>query len=548
MDYKRLSELLFPNVTTTAEDMEKRFPQRDLKEGAKVTRFAPSPTGFVHFGSLFPTMVGERLAHQSGGVFYLRIEDTDAKREVEGAVADIVNTYDKYDIHFDEGATADSEVGNYGPYYQSKRAEIYHTFAKLLVEKGLAYPCFCTEEELNEIRAEQEALKVNTGYYGKWAKYRDCDIETIEAKIKEGIPFVLRFRSTGSIENKIKFTDLIKGTIEVTENDIDHVLLKSDGIPTYHFAHAVDDHLMRTTHVIRGEEWLPSLPFHIQLFSALGFKLPKYLHISQLMKLDENGSKKKLSKRDAGAGVSYYFEQGYPSASVKEYVMTLLNSNFEEWRKANPDADMNTFPFSIKKMSASGSLFDFDKLNDVSKNTIAHMTADEVYLQVTAWAKEFDTELYNDFTANPDYAKKILSIGRGTKKPRKDIAIWRDVKPYVSLFYDDLYEKQCDYPEGFDREDIKKALSLFADRYDENDDVNAWFEKVKNIAQELGFCPETKLYKQNPEAYKGHVGDVSMFIRIALTGKTNSPDMFEVMKIMGREKSLNRIKNEINNI
>ncbi len=547
MDYKALSELLYPNITATIEEIEARFPERGLPEGAKVTRFAPSPTGFVHFGSLFPTMVGERLAHQSGGVFYLRIEDTDAKREVEGADIDIINSYASYGIFFDEGVSLDGEKGNYGPYRQSKRAEIYQTYAKQLVAEGKAYPCFCTEEELSAIREEQEAIKANPGYYGKWAKYRDCDIDTIKEKLAAGMPFVLRFRSEGSIENKIKFTDLIKGAIEITENDIDHVLLKSDGIPTYHFAHAIDDHLMKTTHVVRGEEWLPSLPFHVQLFRALGFKIPKYLHISQLMKM-EGGSKKKLSKRDLGAGLSFYVAEGYPAKSVKEYVMTLLNSNFEEWRNANPKADINDFQFSIKKMSASGSLFDFDKLNDVSKNTIAHMSADEVYDEIIKWAKEFDTELYDLFVKDSEYAKRILSIGRGTAKPRKDLCIWKDVKPYVGLFYDELYRKEADYPENFDKEDIKQSLTMFADGYDKNDDSNEWFAKMKLIAEKLGFAPETKLYKKNPEDYKGHVGDISMFVRIALTGKTNSPDMYEVMNILGEERSLNRIKNAIKEI
>ncbi|MBE6685687.1 MAG: glutamate--tRNA ligase [Ruminococcaceae bacterium] len=547
MDYNALSELLFPNIKKTPEEIEAMFPPRQLPEGAKVTRFAPSPTGFVHFGSLFPTMVGERLAHQSGGVFYLRIEDTDAKREVEGADMDIINSYASYGIFFDEGICAGGEKGNYGPYRQSKRAEIYQTYAKKLVEEGKAYPCFCTEEELSAIREEQEALKANPGYYGRWAKYRDADLETVKEKMADGLPFVLRFRSEGNIENKIKFTDLIKGAIEITENDIDHVLLKSDGIPTYHFAHAIDDHLMHTTHVVRGEEWLPSLPFHVQLFRALGFKIPKYLHISQLMKM-EGGSKKKLSKRDLGAGLSYYVSEGYPAKSVKEYVMTLLNSNYEEWRAANPKADMNDFAFSIKKMSASGSLFDFDKLNDISKNTIAHMSADEVYDEIVKWAKEYDTELYDLFTRDSEYAKRILSIGRGTPKPRKDLCIWKDVKPYVGLFYDELFKVEAEIPANFDKEDVKKALTMFTETYDEKDDANEWFAKLKVIAEKLGFAPETKLYKKNPDDYKGHVGDISMFIRIALTGKTNSPDMYEVMNILGKERSLSRINNAIANI
>ncbi|MBQ7499979.1 MAG: glutamate--tRNA ligase [Clostridia bacterium] len=542
MDSIKLAGLLFPDITKTPDDYEKMFPPRELPEGAKVTRFAPSPTGFVHFGSLFPSMVGERLAHQSGGIFYLRIEDTDSKREVKGAEADIINTYKIYDIIFDEGATADGgETGAYGPYRQSHRAEIYQTFAKKLVEEGKAYPCFCTEEELNAMRAEQEAEKITPGYFGKWAVWRDAPMERVEAALADGKPFVLRFRSEGSDRNKVKFTDLIKGSIELTENNIDHVLLKSDGIPTYHFAHAVDDHLMHTTHVIRGEEWLPSLPFHIQLFSALGFRMPKYLHISQLMKL-ENGSKKKLSKRDKEAGLSFFVAEGYPAATIKEYVMTLLNSNFEDWRRANPSVPINDFPFSIKKMSPSGTLFDFNKLNDVSKNTIARMTADEVYDNVIDWAKTFDNELYEILTADRDKAVSIFAVGRGGKKPRRDFTIWKDVKPFISVYYDDLFERTDPYPDGFSKDDIRSALEKFLETYDPDDDMDTWFGKIKDISVSLGYAAETKEYKAEPDKYKGHVGDISGFIRIALTGKTNSPDMYAIMQIIGSDSTVRRIK------
>ncbi len=541
MDLEKLAELLFPQINETPSDVESRYPPRDLPEGAKVTRFAPSPTGFVHFGSLFPTRVSERLAHQSGGVFFLRIEDTDAKREVEGAERDLIETYDYYDIRFDEGKTADGEKGAYGPYRQSERKEIYQVFAKQLVREGKAYPCFCTEEELAAIRAKQEEEKVDPGYYGKWAVWRDAPIEKIEEKLAEGTPFVLRFRSEGDVSRKIKFTDLIKGNIEITENDKDHVLLKSDGIPTYHFAHAVDDHLMGTTHVVRGEEWLPSLPFHIQLFSALGFRLPKYLHISQLMKQVEGGAKKKLSKRDNEASLTFYKQAGYPQKSIVEYVMTLLNSNYEEWHAANPDASFEDFPFSVKKMSPSGCLFDFDKLNDVSKNVLSRMSAGEVYEGTLGWAREYDPAFASILENDREYAERILSIGRGGKKPRKDIALWADVKEYVSFFYDELFKAADPFPD-LPKEDIKKALELFTEGYDENDDNTVWFGKIKAIAVSLGYADDMKAYKADPGAFKGSVGDVSMFLRVALTGRRNSPDMYDILHVMGKERAIRRIK------
>lgn len=541
IDYGRLAELLFPDVTETPDDMEKKYPPRELPAEAKVTRFAPSPTGFVHFGGLFPTRVSERLAHQSGGVFYLRIEDTDAKREVEGAEENLIGTLQNYGIVFDEGALpGGSEKGAYGPYRQSERKAIYHVFAKDLVKRGFAYPCFCTEEELTAIRAEQEAVKADPGYYGKWAVWRDAPIEKITEKLDAGEAFVLRFRSVGNIEHKMKFTDLVKGQVEITENDRDHVLLKSDGIPTYHFAHAVDDHLMRTTHVVRGEEWLSSLPFHIQLFSALGFKLPKYLHISQLMKLEGN-SKKKLSKRDHGVDMRWYDAHGYASEALTEYVMTLLNSNFEEWRAANPTAPFEDFAFTVKKMSTSGCLLDMDKLADVSKNTISRMTAEQVYDKTLAWAKLYDEEFAVLLESDPDYAKRILSIGRGGNKPRKDLTTWSDVKPYMGFFYDELYSVQDEYPDKFDTEDIKNILLGFASSYDETADSSQWFDGVKALADKNGFCPDMKQYKKDPSAFKGSVADVSMFLRVAVTGKQNSPDLYEVMHLLGCKRVIARI-------
>lgn len=542
MDLNYLADLLYPNVTATPEDVEARFPKRELPEGAKVTRFAPSPTGFVHFGGLFPTRVSERLAHQSGGVLFLRIEDTDAKREVEGAEENLIETLAYYGVKFDEGAIAGgADKGAYGPYRQSERAEIYQAFAKKLIRDGAAYPCFCTEDELTAIRQEQEAIKADPGYYGKWAIWRDAPIEKIEEKLKEGAPFVLRFKSNGSVERKVKFTDLVKGDIEITENDKDHVLLKSDGIPTYHFAHAVDDHIMGTTHVVRGEEWLPSLPFHLQLFNALGFKLPKFLHISQLMKLDENGSKKKLSKRDAGVDMRFYKEKGYCPEAVVEYVMTLLNSNYEEWRSANPDKDYTEFPFSIKKMSASGCLFDFNKLNDVAKNTVARMTAEEVYSKVLAWAKEFDTDFAEKLESDPELATSILAIGRGGKKPRKDITIWSEVKDYMGFFYDDYFKITDEFPANINADERAKILADYAESYSDEDDNNAWFEKVKAISEKYGYTSDMKAYKADPSAFKGSVTDVSTLIRIALTGRSNSPDLTAICKLMGKEKVCARV-------
>ncbi len=548
MDTKLLAELLFPHVTKTPEDMEALFPARNLPEGAIVSRMAPSPTGFVHLGNLVQGLTSERLCHQSNGVLFLRVEDTDAKREVPGAVEVLINSLKHYNILFDEGATVDGDAGSYGPYRQRQRAEIYHVYAKQLVLQGEAYPCFCTEEELADIHARQEAEKANFGYFGKWAVWRDRSIEDIKAALDKGMPYVLRYRSTGSIENKIKFTDLIKGNLELTENDIDHVLLKSDGIPTYHFAHAVDDYLMRTTHVVRGDEWLPTLPFHLQLFRALGFRAPKYLHIGPLMKMDGE-SKRKLSKRkDPELALSYYRAAGFPVQSVYEYLMTVLNSNFEDWRRANPDAPVDQFKFSHKKMNPAGSLFDEAKLRDVSKNVISRMSAERVYDEVCAFAKDYDEDLYKHLTADPAYAKSILAIGRGGKKPRKDFAVWTDVKPYLDFFYDDWFQVADAYPENFAKEDIKKALTAFLASYDPADDMNAWFDKIKAVADALGFASDMKAYKEDPAAFRGNVADVSMFLRVAVTGKLNSPDMYAVMQILGEDRVRARMENMLNSL
>ena len=541
MDFHALAQLLFPDVTMTCEQLEAKYPPRNVPEGAVITRMAPSPTGFVHLGNLVQGLTSERMAHQSGGVLFLRVEDTDAKREIPGAVEVLIESLKHYGIHFDEGATIDGDSGSYGPYRQRQRASIYHVYAKKLVEEGKAYPCFCTEEELAAMREKQEANKENTGYYGPYAIWRDRPMEDIQAQLAAGQPWVLRFRSTGDISHQFKYNDLVKGELTVTENDVDQVLLKSDGIPTYHFAHAVDDHLMRTTHVVRGDEWLPSLPFHIQLFQALGFKLPKYVHIGPLMKMDGN-SKRKLSKRkDPELALTYYKSEGFPVQAVYEYIMTLLNSNYEDWRRANPTAPATDFKFSPKKLNPAGNLFDYAKLCDVSKNEIAKMDAQQVYTLLVEWAREFDPDFAQKLTANPDFAVRILAIGRGGKKPRKDMSTWADAKPYMGFFYDEYLEAPV-FDEKFDKAVIRSALEKFLERFNFQDDATVWFDKVKEITQELGFTTDMKAYKQNPDAFPGTVADVSTFLRLAVTGKTNSPDLYTVMQILGKDVTVSRIR------
>ena len=554
MNYQKLADLLFPHVTETPEECEARFPARNLPEGAKVTRFAPSPTGFVHFGGLFPVMVGERLAHQSGGVFYLRIEDTDAKREVPGAAEGLITTLERYGIHFDEGAILGpdgkvTDIGDYGPYKQSLRAHLYHVFAKKLVAEGKAYPVFTTEEELDALKATDKKAEIkNVDWEAEAAarkaemlSHREFTMEDVEANLAAGNPWVLRLLSDGDGEKKITFQDLVRGKLEMPVNDEDFVLLKSDGIPTYHFAHAVDDHLMGTNLVIRGEEWLPSLPKHLQLFYYLGFKAPKYMHISQIMRLDENGNKKKLSKRDMGANLDDYAKMGYCAEAVAEYVLTLLNSNFEEWRAANTTLPYTDFPFNIKKMSASGCLFDFQKLNDVSKNVLSRMSAEEVYAKYTAWASEYDAEMNDLLTADPDYAKAIFAIGRGGKKPRKDFTVWTDVRPYLDFFYDDLFTIKDAFPEGTDMADVKATIAAFKATYDPADEMTAWFDKVKAIATDLGYAADMKAYKADPTAFKGSVADISGFLRLAVTGKLNAPDLYTVMQLLGKDRVFARL-------
>lgn len=548
IDYAYLAELLFPDVTETEADLEERYPPRNLPEGAVVSRLAPSPTGFVHLGNLVQGMTSERLCHQSGGVLFLRIEDTDAKREVKGAVDALIKGLLYYGISFDEGATSDGDIGNYGPYRQRQRKDIYAVLAKKLVSEGKAYPCFATEEELAAIRAEQTKVKANLGYYGPYAKWRDRSIDEIKEKLDAGVPWVLRFRSEGSIQNKFKFDDLIKGTIDVTENDIDHILLKSDGIPTYHFAHVVDDHLMRTTHVVRGDEWLPSLPFHLQLFSALGWKPPKYLHIGPLMKM-EGESKRKLSKRkDPELAISYYAREGFTKEAVREYIMTILNSNYEDWRRANPAADYTEFKLSYKKMNPAGSLFDAAKLCDISKNVVATLSARQVYDETLAWADENDPDFARVLRQNEKIALDMLSIGRGVPKPRKDITVWSDVKGYIGFAFDEYFKIEDNYLEETDKTTIIKVLTAFLDTYDYTDPQDTWFSKIKDIAASIGYAPEMKLYKQNPSAYAGNVADVAEMIRIAVTGRKNSPDLYAVMEAIGEESVRRRINSMIESL
>ena len=545
-DCKKIAELIFSDVDKSTEYYEELYPVRDLPEGARVTRFAPSPTGYLHFGGLYAGFASKLTADTTGGVFMLRIEDTDKKREVEDGVTGIVTGLEAFGVAPDEGVTGfNVEKGNYGPYTQSHRREIYRAFAKKLMEEGKAYPCFCTPEDLDEIRAKQENEDIK-GYYGSYAKCRDLSDDEIIEKVNAGIPYTVRLRSTGDISRKIKFEDMIKGKIEMSENVNDVVVLKADGIPTYHFAHAVDDHLMRTTHVVRGDEWIASVPVHIELFRALGNKPLKYAHIAPIMK-EENGGKRKLSKRkDPEANVSYYIEKGYPEASVKEYMLTILNSNFEEWRKANKTEDISKFPFNLKKMSVSGALFDMVKFNDVSKNVISVMTNQQVYDLVVAWAKEYNEKLYNLFVADSEKAKAILNIDRDNPKPRKDIACWEEVENYVSFFYNELYTPDATLPENISKEDAIEILTKYKEVYSANDSKEEWFNKIKELCSACGFTPNVKEYKQNPDAFKGHVGDVSTVIRIAITSRTNTPDLYYIMQVLGVDEVMNRIDNTIN--
>ena len=542
---KELAELLFPNIKHDRAYYENMYPERDLADGAMVTRYGPSPTGSVHLGNLFSAFCDMIYARQSNGVFFLRIEDTDQKRMVEGGIENITGVLKGFNILPTEGY---SFGGNYGSYQQSKRTEIYQTYVKDLIENGLAYPCFMTEEEQNEIKEEQAINKMKIGIYGVYAVDRDLSLDEVKEHLNNNEEYVIRLKSPGNAKNQIEVVDCIKGKIKFPEHDVDTVLLKKDGTPTYHFAHAVDDHLMHTTHVIRGDEWLSSVPLHLQLFHELGFKAPKYAHIAPIMKND-NGNKRKLSKRkDPEAAVSYYAEEGIPAEAVKEYLLNIANSNFENWRRANPDKAMNEFELQLNKMSVSGALFDMVKLLDVSKTVISKMTAEEVYENANMWATKYDAEL-KELLEDKEYALKVFGIERGNKKPRKDISKWSDVKENISYMYDEEFAKdENEYPYQVinDKESISKILKLYVEKYyDENDDKQAWFDKIKELAGEMGYAKEVKEFKANPDMYKAHVGDVSTVLRIALTKRTNTPDMYEIMQILGKDRMAQRFNKAI---
>ncbi len=546
MDLNKLADLLIPDDNVKPLDYyETLYPARDLPKGAEVTRLAPSPTGFIHLGNLFVAIANERIAHQSGGLMYLRIEDTDLKRKVDGAVDAVKNALKYFDIRFDEGAEIEGAENKYAPYYQRERAEIYHAFAKDLIKRGLAYPCFCTEEELSALREKQTQEKKITGYYGEYAACRHLTEEQIYENLKAGKPYVIRLRSQGNAENKITFRDEIKGDITVTENDQDVVILKSDGIPTYHFAHAIDDHFMRTTVVIRGEEWLASLPIHIELFDVLGFRRPKYGHNCSLQKMDGE-TRRKLSKRkDPELSLEFYRQEGYFARAVKVYMLTLLNSNFEEWYMKNADAPLEQFKFSINKMGKSGALFDLDKLNDISKNELAKLSAEEMYDFLWAWTNEFGTELQKGYFADREYLLKVLTLcmGIGGKKRRKDFTTAKQAMDFISYFFDESFTPTNAY--RFDGETVKKILQAFKDSYDPADDSSAWFNKVKAVAEANGFATDMKAYKADPAAFPGSVADAAEMLRVATTGLVNTPDLWTIMQILGEKRTLARLENAI---
>lgn len=542
MDLKKLADALIPDKDLLPkEDYEKIYPERVKEPKAEVTRLAPSPTGFIHLGNLYSALADERSAHTSGGIFYLRIEDTDEKRKVDGAVESVIRSLKYFGIDFDEGAEINSPLNNYGPYYQRQREKIYKSFVKDLIERGCAYPCFCSEEELNAVREEQTKNKETTGYYGKYAKCRNLSEEEIYKNLAEGKKFVIRLKSQGSIENKIAFKDAIKGDVTVTENDQDVVILKSDGIPTYHFAHAIDDHFMRTTLVIRGEEWLSSLPIHLELHKVLGFKPPKYAHTSSLMKMDGD-TKRKLSKRkDPELSLDYYRKSGYFPLAVVKYLMTLLNSDFEEWSLKNPDADYRTFKFRIEKMNKSGALFDLDKLNDVSRNEISRLSAEECFNFLNGWVEEFGADSDREHFKDKAYIIEILNLimGVGGKKRRKDIECAEQGVRLIDYFFDDTFKPEYSY--RFKKDTVNAVLEKFASVYDENDDNSQWFNKVKEITKEVGFASEMSEYKAHPEEYAGNVSDIAEILRIAVTGMPNSPDLCTIMRILGKERSIKRL-------
>ena len=549
MNNKELADLIFPNVKDYTY-YEEKYPKRDLPEGTIVTRFAPSPTGFVHIGGIYQSLIA-KLMTKDNGIFFVRIEDTDQKREIEDGVKQIMDALKDFDLSPDEYIDEnDVDHGNYGPYKQSLRKDIYQSYAKKFIEEGNAYPCFCTPEELDEIRSNQEKAKERTGYYGKWTRCRNMPIDMAAEKIKNGDPYIIRFKSPGNPDKKIKHKDVIKGNVDFPENDQDIVIIKSDGLPTYHFAHRVDDHLMRTNMVIRGDEWLASVPLHLQLFYVAGFKAPKYAHIAPMMKTDGDGKRKLSKRKDPESAVSYYKEEGIPKQSVLEYLMNIANSNFEIWKKQNPDKSMYEFNFDIKKMGVSGALFDMVKMLDVSKNVISKFTTEEVYNSAYNWAKEYDKEL-KEMLDQKEYSMKVLGIERGNVKPRKDIAKWSDVKENIYYMYDEKFipaEINYEFQKITDEQEVKKLVKLYFEKYyDENDDKQVWFNKMKDLAESQGYAREVKEFKANPDKYPGHVGDVSTVIRVAITGRCNTPDLCEILKVLGKESIEKRVEKLLNN-
>jgi len=544
MTNKDLANVIFPNITKTIEDYEKEYPKRDLPEGACVTRFAPSPTGFMHLGGLFQAIIDFVIARKSNGVFILRNEDTDKAREIDGAVELIMKVLNDYDLVPDEYEFEGKIVGNYGPYIQSERKEIYHAFIKHLIEIGRAYPCFCSTEELSEMRENQETMKTRTGYHGRFARCSRLTPEEAIERINNGEKFIIRFRSNGNFENKFEFDDLRQGKLFLNENDIDEVIMKAESmLPTYHFAHVVDDYLMHTTHVVRGEEWLPSAPKHIQMFAAFGFEAPKYIHTPLIMKKDGESLRKISKRKDPEASMSYYSENGYPTLAVIESLMTIINSNYEEWHTENPDKKFTDFEFSADKMSTSGALYDLMKLDDISKNLISKMTKEEVYEESYKWASTHSESLKNIIEKDVEYYKNILNIERVQEKPRKDIAKYSDIENLIWYMYDDIYEsreKDYEWKNITDKEEIKNILDTYMNKYAELNDKETWFNNIKLMCDELGYASNMKEYKKNPDAFKGNVADVSTVLRVALTSKSMTPDLFEIMRLFGMDRIKDR--------
>ena len=546
MTNKELADLIFPNISSDTSYYENKYPERNLPENAVVSRFAPSPTGFVHMGSLLSAFVENFVPKTTNGIFYLRIEDTDGKRTVENGINGIIKDLKDFDIQIDEGVLSEKEsIGNYGPYIQSERKEIYETYAKKLIEEGLAYPCFCTEEDLTSMREKQEHKKTRIGYYGNWAKCRDLTNEERAQRIKNGEKYIIRLKSPGNFERKVILNDLVRGKIEMPENDIDVVLIKGDGLPIYHFAHAIDDHLMRTTHVLRGEEWISSYPIHTQLFSILRFKEPKYGHLGLVMKIDETGARRKLSKRkDPEAAVSYYHEKGIPIEAVKLYLLTIANSNFEAWLDANPNSSIYDFKFDFKKMSDSGSLFDVEKLLNISKNYISKLSATEVYENLLKYTEEYDKDFNNLIKQYKEYTTNILNIEREQKKPRKDFASYSDIKNHIWYMFDELFNSNnYEFQNITDKYEIKTLLTAYIEKYyNENDDKETWFNKIKLLCDEFNYASNMKEYKENPDNFKGNIADVSTVIRVAITTKSMTPDLYEIMKLLGKDRILKRFQ------